>query len=432
MQGKNPPQRIHPLPATNENNTSHTFVNERGEKEEETNFNPRGKARLLGESILGRRQVRARLRGNSDSEFPIGGGKRFRWKGACCSRAGRRWLALLARMQQQQLGIGAPIPPPMDAFPAMGSPSGDDDLDETVQMFLQDSLLEIENDTSLTDVQKDAKRKERLERNREIARNCRKRKRERAEALQEEVTRLRETNRQLELKLKMAQNKLGEATSGRGNRGKIDEERRLQEVQGMYKMLEQRCSDEEIMEKLKTYTEVYSDFGEERHKLVKVHVDQLEQLLLPTQVSKMLLWILQQEDEFYTDTDPKSIWSVLCRELELDEVQKASLKAQRSELGAQSASMKKCLHSLNKFAENVEKNMEERSSVFQKIISIIKPSQIIEFLKWIEENQSCVHMLNGLWTINRKRSREIDAEIKSNSAPSSSKVLKTEPPLTST
>lgn len=54
---------------------------------------------------------------------------------------------------------------------------------------------------------KDKKREDRLIRNREIARNCRKRKREKFEALQAEVKKLKERNRHLELKLVQFQKK---------------------------------------------------------------------------------------------------------------------------------------------------------------------------------------------------------------------------------
>mmetsp|Transcript_881 Transcript_881/g.1305 ORF Transcript_881/g.1305 Transcript_881/m.1305 type:complete len:197 (+) Transcript_881:389-979(+) len=156
------------------------------------------------------------------------------------------------------------------------------------------------------------KRLQRLERNREIARKCRKRKRERANALHDEVIRLRETNRKLEHQLKICQSKLGQATSGRGNRGKDEETRRLDEVKRMGEMLKQRASEDEIKERMKAYTELYADYGEERLNVIKILISQLEQTLMPTQISKMLLWLLSHEENFYTDSN--AIWSTLVKE----------------------------------------------------------------------------------------------------------------------
>jgi len=301
-----------------------------------------------------------------------------------------------------------PIPPPINF-------NLDEDLDSDSLLrrdfddlaFLNQGVDEIDRDLSLSVQEREKQKAERLERNREIARNCRKRKRERIEALLQEVATLRESNTELALKLKMAQNKLGEATSGRGNRGKDDEKRRLHEVRAMNRMLTQRCAEDDIKHRLEIYSETYSDFGEERRKLAKVHIGQLEQLLLPTQISKMLLWVLKQDDEFYKNDSPQSIWNMLCSELALDSDQQKKLKGLRPELAEHNASMKRCLKSLSKLEVEVMQNMSERRTQINNVLSIITPAQTIKFLQWVEDNQACIHMLNGLWTVNNKREREI-------------------------
>ena len=323
-------------------------------------------------------------------------------------------MSALPRGAASAAGAAAPKGP---GAPKRKLDAADFDDDELLRgdfddlAFLNQGVEDIDADTTLSEGEKAARREERLERNREIARNCRKRKRERIELLMEEVAALRENNRVLELKLKMAQNKLGEATSGRGNRGKEEESRRLKEVRTMNKMLDQKYADEEVVKRLRAYSETYADFGEERIKLVKVHTAQLEQLLLPTQVSKMLLWILQQDDDFYSGSDPSSIWNMLCNELKLDEQQKASIKEQRGQLGLQNASMKKGLIQLNKFESEVAKNMELRRKQIAKVMSLISPTQTIRFLQWVEDNQACIHMLNGLWSVNKQRNKDIIDEI---------------------
>ncbi len=60
--------------------------------------------------------------------------------------------------------------------------------------FLNQGVDDIDADTTLTEGEKAVCRAERLERNREIARNCRKRKRERIELLMDEVSSLREVS----------------------------------------------------------------------------------------------------------------------------------------------------------------------------------------------------------------------------------------------
>jgi len=248
------------------------------------------------------------------------------------------------------------------------------------------------------------KRLQRLERNREIARKCRKRKRERASALSDEVTRLRETNRELERQLQISQSKLGQATSGRGNRGKDEESRRLDEVKRMGEMLKQRASEEEIKDRMKAYTEMYADYGKERMNVIKILFSQLEQTLMPTQISKMLLWLLSHEDTFYNDSN--DIWRTLLKDLKLDDRQVKEFLSHRQKLGTQSSGMKKVLKSLKLLAEEIEQNMNRRRQQMEHITNLITPAQQAKFLLWIEENQACIHLLNNLW----KPSQKVDPE----------------------
>ena len=106
----------------------------------------------------------------------------------------------------------------------------------------------------LSQQDKDQKRQRRLEKNREIARDCRKRKRERMEALKEEVVRLREWNKQLELKL------------NQDTTGKDREEKRRVEIEGLGELISGNKADSDIRKKLDNYQEIYSDFGKVRRK----------------------------------------------------------------------------------------------------------------------------------------------------------------------
>lgn len=250
----------------------------------------------------------------------------------------------------------------------------------------------------------DEKKQERLERNREIARKCRKRKRERANALADEVNKLRETNKNLEIQLKICQSKLGQATSGRGNRGVEEENRRAEEVKRMMKMLETRASNDDLVSRLDSYTSIYSDFGEERQKVLQAHFAQLVKLLYPTQVSKMLLWVLEQDDQFYSTTVESdassvsnSIWHTLCEELNLEPKQKELLLEQRNKLGKQNESFTRVLAKVKNLEKEIERGMKERKKQFEEITSVISPAQQVKFLNWVETNQPCIHLLDNLW-----------------------------------
>ncbi len=151
------------------------------------------------------------------------------------------------------------------------------------------STASAASDTNSTLSKDQAKRQRRLEKNREIARNCRKRKREKEKQLNEELTRLREWNKQLQLQLN--QNKDGCSK----------EAARKKSMSNIEKLERKDCSENDMKSALLQYKEMYSDFGRERSAAIAFHMSQLKSLLIPTTVSKMTMWSLQQEDEFYDE-----------------------------------------------------------------------------------------------------------------------------------
>lgn len=62
------------------------------------------------------------------------------------------------------------------------------------------------------------------------------------------------------------------------------------------KMLSDKSDDQAQLQALvRRYSDIYSDYGQFRQKEVAFHLDNLEKLLVPTLVTKMSLWTLQQE-----------------------------------------------------------------------------------------------------------------------------------------
>lgn len=64
-------------------------------------------------------------------------------------------------------------------------------------------------------------------------------------------------------------------------------------------MLQKGAPEEEISKTLQMFGEKYSDYGSTRTKSVVYHIDEIERLLLPTQVTKMCMWSLHQDDDFF-------------------------------------------------------------------------------------------------------------------------------------
>lgn len=97
----------------------------------------------------------------------------------------------------------------------------------------------------------DLKRKKRLEKNREIAKNCRKRKKEKKEALEEEIARLQEENSRMRVQLQDETN---------------DAEREAQREAGLKRLREcYEAHDEEgIARESQRYYAEWEEFGRKR------------------------------------------------------------------------------------------------------------------------------------------------------------------------
>jgi hypothetical protein len=249
----------------------------------------------------------------------------------------------------------------------------------------------------------DDPRLKRLEKNREIARNCRKRKREKMAALEEEVQKLRDWNRQLELKLKqIPENSAKELV-------------RQREVQEIASLVSDDTAEPEIRKKLHQYKEVYSDFGRDRKQAITFHLEQLKSLLLPNQVSKMTIWSLQQEDDFYDEQRNKTtfgggIWNLLCEELRLTEEQKRTLLGMRNEIRGQRKNVGECLRIVKELEKRIGENITSMGKQMAKIMSVTTPIQQARFLLWIEHNRAAVQVLNNIWEKKERRRRIADQQ----------------------
>ena len=116
------------------------------------------------------------------------------------------------------------------------------------------------------------KRQRRLEKNREIAKNCRKRKKEKKEALEEEIKYLSEENARLRAQLK-------DETD--------DEARRKQRIEGLKRLREKYESGDAagIQQETRQFVADWVACGQKRLMMAEFHLDQLKSLILPTQVS---------------------------------------------------------------------------------------------------------------------------------------------------
>ena len=135
--------------------------------------------------------------------------------------------------------------------------------------------------SSMEEMEAEQKKKRRLERNRESARECRKRKKEYGEALRAQLIHLEAENLQLRLKLKIGVDP-----------SKRDNDKAAQITARLNMMLQQECSDAEIKKEIEELQEKYADYGRDTKSSIAFHIAQLRKCLLPTQTTRTLLWLM--------------------------------------------------------------------------------------------------------------------------------------------
>lgn len=171
------------------------------------------------------------------------------------------------------------------------------------------------SDDTLTTLQ----RKQKLERNRESARECRRRKREHILGVEERCRQLERENMELRGQLKAGKEAM-----------KQEEKEKNRVCEELEQMIQRGASEKELAEKIDNFKEQYSDYGHGRRSALSYHLHQIERLLLPTQVTKMCIWALRQDDSFWQDEeDETSLPVILAKELGLTEEQKKKIQQQR-------------------------------------------------------------------------------------------------------
>lgn len=133
--------------------------------------------------------------------------------------------------------------------------------------------------------QEERKRK-RLEKNRESARECRRRKKDKIDSLRLQLTRLEAENIQLRLKLNNTNEFPDEenASSIASSKDQIPFQ--------LENMLVSGAGDPEIRSTVQRMQERYADYGLNRRTTLSFHLSQLRRCLLPTQTTRCILWLM--------------------------------------------------------------------------------------------------------------------------------------------
>lgn len=237
---------------------------------------------------------------------------------------------------------------------------------------------DLDGESSVADGPNQASKRKKLQKNRDSAREIRKKQRVRAEELQDRVNELKAENEQLHAHLsKVQQRTLG-----------LSKQKEQMEAQIHSRVTQEDSSDEELFELIKKFTELYADYGKNRRAEVNFHLQQLEKLLLPTTTTKMCLWTLEQDHDFFDANDNSSLFSILSNELNISSDQIKRIQARKQRIRDLSSNLRESLSLLGevkKLVESKQRNFDRKIGALQAILT---PRQVGKFVTWVTRNQN--------------------------------------------
>ena len=225
------------------------------------------------------------------------------------------------------------------------------------------------------------KKKRRLARNRESARECRRRKKEYADSLSRQLSHLEAENLQMRLKLK-----IGLDSSS------VHDSERDEITARLNTLLKENGNDADMKKEIEELTEKYSDYGKSRRSSIAFHLQQLRKCLLPTQTTRTLLWLITcapmfhdslgvENAEYSGDSVISRLWRSLVQELNPTPIQKKKLVdftlEHRSPFPALQQTTEESNAYLDRLDELISDKHESLDSEMKKIRTILSPRQVL-------------------------------------------------------
>ncbi|KAI9988194.1 hypothetical protein PInf_024467 [Phytophthora infestans] len=219
-------------------------------------------------------------------------------------------------------------------------------------------------------------------------REFRKRKTKQLEQNEARLRRLEAENMDLKMRLKI------------GKEAILSEQREKQQIrEQMREMLQRNANEQEI-----------AQFLNMREKL-HFHLSRIRELLLPTQVTKLSLYSVEQGVDMLrrdhvikeepmsapeSATATMSLWGILVDELEVSDEQQGQILERRAAIKTVRDDLNHTLSIVKKLEEVTdEKNTALEAQVAQ-LQQILTPSQATKFIIWVKENPAFMYMLDKL------------------------------------
>lgn len=245
------------------------------------------------------------------------------------------------------------------------------------------------------------KKRKRQERNRESARECRKRKKERKTVLTEQLGRLEADNLRLRLQLQVGKN------------SNDIEEKSATVLTKLESLINEQASEQEIKTALSELQERYADYGRDRKSSIEFHINQLRKSLEPTQTTRCMLWLMNLSRRFLEPNgdlrpvipgDELSVmWADLLAAIKTSPEQRRVMMSFTAPPDEPDPFIEvrdvtsTCNNMVDRLSEIIGSKNESLDTEMENIQSILTSTQAAKFVLWIDQNPACLQMLESLW-----------------------------------
>ncbi|KAF1331114.1 Camp responsive element modulator, partial [Globisporangium splendens] len=244
------------------------------------------------------------------------------------------------------------------------------------------------------------KKQQRRVKNLASVREFRKRKMKQMEQNEHRLRRLEAENLDLKMRLKI------------GKEAIISEQREKQQIkEQMREMLQHNASEQEIARFLNMYKVTYSDYGPKRREKLRFHLERIRELLLPTQVTKLCLYSVEQGKDMIardhvikedpmsmsdSSAAPMSLWGILAKELDVSDAQQRQILERRTSIKKVQDDLNHTLSILSQLEQVTDEKNTALETQVAELQQILTPSQATKFIIWVKENPAFMYMLDKL------------------------------------
>lgn len=216
-------------------------------------------------------------------------------------------------------------------------------------------------------------------------------KKNKAASLEDQVKQLEDENQALRLQLKVGKE------SGKHN--EQDRADLLGKITTLLKHSTDAHGEEALKAALKSYICRFSDCSSDHATTVDNHVTQIRRLLAPTKMTRLTLWALNQDDDFFkpTLTPNDSLFSIMNNTMEATPDQLEHFKGYRANARSLVHKLRYTERACDDLIARLRRKNRALNEELHELQEILTPQQLANLLVWSNQNPELQLALKRTW-----------------------------------